>query len=149
MFLHNDLAEGRYRVCGQPISLRDIRTPIFAVGTVRDHVAPWQSVFKVHRLTETDLTFVLTSGGHNAGIVSEPGHPRRSYQAATRRKGDRCVDPQIWQATTLRTEGSWWLAWQAWLLEHSSGPVPAPSMGCPEKGYLALGDAPGAYVLEE
>ena len=47
MFLHNDLAEGRYRVCGRPIIFWDIRTPIFAVGTVRDHVAPWQSVFKV------------------------------------------------------------------------------------------------------
>ncbi len=149
MFLHNDLAEDRYTVARSPISLRDIRVPIFAVGTVRDHVAPWQSVYKIHRLTDTDLTFVLTSGGHNAGIVSEPGHPRRNYQAATRRKGDRCVDPQTWQAATSRTEGSWWPAWQTWLLKHSTGPAPAPAMGCPEKGYLALGDAPGTYVLQE
>ena len=112
MFLHNDLAEGRYEVADRPVSLRDIRVPMFAVGTVRDHVAPWQSVYKIHRLTETDLTFVLTSGGHNAGIVSEPGHPRRSYQMATKKVGDRCVDPQTWQATAPRTEGSWWPAWQ-------------------------------------
>ena len=92
MFLHNDLAEGRYRVAGRPISLRSIRAPIFAVGTVRDHVAPWQSVYKIHQLTETDLTFVLTSGGHNAGIVSEPGHPR----AATRwQRGSRATGALI------------------------------------------------------
>jgi hypothetical protein len=29
------------------------------------------------------------------------------------------------------------------------GAVPAPAMECPEKGYLALGDAPGTYVLQE
>jgi polyhydroxyalkanoate synthase len=149
MFLHNDLAECRYDVAGRPICLRDIRTPIFAVGTVRDHVAPWQSVFQIHRLTETDLTFVLTSGGHNAGIVSEPGHPRRSYQLATRKVGDRYVDPKTWQATAPKTEGSWWQAWQAWLLEHSTGPAPAPTMGCPANGCPALSDAPGVYVLEE
>jgi polyhydroxyalkanoate synthase len=149
MFLHNDLAEGHYRVAGRPINLRDIRAPIFAVGTVRDHVAPWQSVYKIHRLTDTDLSFVLTNGGHNAGIVSEPGHPRRNYQELTRKAGNRCVDPLTWQATAPKKEGSWWPAWRAWLLEHSSGPVPVPRMGCPERGYLPLGDAPGLYVLQE
>ena len=61
--------------------------PGFVVGTVTDHVAPWRSVHKIHLLTDTDLTFVLTSGGHNAGIVSEPGHPHRTYQLARRLEG--------------------------------------------------------------
>jgi polyhydroxyalkanoate synthase len=149
MFLRNDLAEGRYEAAGRPITLHDIQAPIFTVGTVWDHVAPWHSVYKIHLLTETDLTFVLTSGGHNAGIVSEPGHPRRSYQVATGKRGDRYVDPETWQATAPRTEGSWWPAWEAWLVEHSSGPAPAPAMGCAEKGYPPLADAPGAYVLRQ
>ncbi len=84
LFLNDDLAEGRYHVGGRPIALSDIRVPIFSVGAVRDHVAPWRSVFKIHLLTDTEVTFLLTSGGHNAGIVSEPGHPRRSYQVLTR-----------------------------------------------------------------
>ncbi|TPW00334.1 MAG: Poly-beta-hydroxybutyrate polymerase [Beijerinckiaceae bacterium] len=40
LFLHNDLFEGRYQVDGRPIVLGEIRVPIFAVSTERDHVAP-------------------------------------------------------------------------------------------------------------
>lgn len=149
LFLRNDLAEGHYEVAGRPITLQDIETPIFVVGTTWDHVAPWHSVYKINLLTETDLTFVLTSGGHNAGIVSEPGHPHRSYQKATKKIGDRYVDAKTWEATAPRTEGSWWPAWQSWLVEHSTGSVHAPPMGSSEQGYPPLADAPGTYVLQQ
>src|SRR5579862_8484400 len=82
LFLRNDLAEGRYRVAGRPVALGDVRIPIFAVGTHRDHVAPWRSVHKIHLLTDAAVTFVLASGGHNAGIVSEPGHKGRKIGRA-------------------------------------------------------------------
>jgi len=39
LFLRNDLFEGRYRAAGRPVSLSDIRAPVFMVGTVRDQVA--------------------------------------------------------------------------------------------------------------
>jgi polyhydroxyalkanoate synthase len=149
LFLHNDLAEGRYEAAGRPVTLADIRVPLFAVSTVKDHVAPWRSVYKIHPLTDTDVTFVLTAGGHNAGIVSEPGHPRRSYQMASRKHGDRHVDPETWQAVTARRDGSWWPAWQAWLQRHSGGPMAARPVGAPDRGYPPLGDAPGTYVLQE
>ncbi len=83
LFLDNDLAEGRYKVGERPVALTDIRAPIFAVGTEKDHVAPWKSAYKIKLLTDTDVTFLLTSGGHNAGIVSEPGHPHRHYRVTT------------------------------------------------------------------
>jgi polyhydroxyalkanoate synthase len=148
LFLHNDLAEGRYEAAGRPVALTDIRAPLFVVGTVKDHVAPWRSVYKIRLLTDTEVTFVLTTGGHNAGIVSEPGHPRRSYQLATQGPEDRHIDPEMWQTVTPRQEGSWWPAWQAWLQRHSSGPVAAQPVGAPERGYPPLADAPGSYVLQ-
>jgi len=147
LFLKNDLAEGRYTVDGKPVALEDISMPIFCVGTVRDHVAPWKSVYKIHLLTNSEVTFVLTSGGHNAGIVSEPGHKGRTYQIATAEHDARYRPPGQWQQQTPVQEGSWWLAWQDWLANHSDKKIKPPGMGNAAKGYAPLDDAPGTYVF--
>ena len=149
MFLDNELAEGRYLVDGKAIALTDIRAPIFSVGTTHDHVAPWRSVYKIHILTDTEITFLLTSGGHNAGIVSEPGHNGRSYQVTTKTSVDHYADPDVWAAAAPRKEGSWWPEWVAWLDARSGMPVEPPTVGAPQAGYSPLGDAPGTYVLQE
>ncbi len=147
LFLNNDLANGRYRVDGRPVVINDIRAPIFAVGTTKDHVAPWRSVYKIHLLADADeVTFVLTSGGHNAGIVSEPGHPRRRFQIRTQQEGAVYIDPDTWQQSTPTQSGSWWPAWQHWLSERSTAKVRPPVLGIPD--YPALADAPGSYVLQ-
>ncbi|MCQ4160629.1 alpha/beta fold hydrolase [Roseomonas sp. GC11] len=145
LFLENALASGRLLVDGRPVAVQNIRTPIFAVGTEWDHVAPWRSVFKIHALADTDVTFALTSGGHNAGIVSEPGHAGRRYRLARKRAEDPCISAGEWLAATPPREGSWWPAWQGWLAEHSApAPVPPPPMGRP--GQATLAAAPGTYV---
>ena len=148
LFLRNDLFEGRYLAEGRPVTLSDIRAPVFVVATVRDHVAPWRSVYKLNLIADTELTFLLTSGGHNAGIVSEPGHPHRSYQVATRPAAAPYADPDSWAARTPAHEGSWWPAWQDWLARHSTSRVEPPPAGVPARGYPALADAPGTYVLQ-
>ena len=147
-FLRNDLAEGRYEAGGKAVSLRDIHVPVFAVSTITDHVAPWRSVYKIQMLTDADVTFVLSNGGHNAGIVSPPGHPRRHFQIATHKESDSYIDPDSWQASTVQEDGSWWPCWRDWLDRHSGTKIPPPYMGAPEKGYTPLADAPGTYVLE-
>ncbi len=144
-YLRNELAEGLYPVEGKPVSLADIRQPVFAVGTEKDHVSPWRSVYKLHRLVLSELCFVLTSGGHNAGIVSEPGHRNRHYAMLTRRPGDPVRDADAWQAAAPRHEGSWWTAWHDWLLQHGSGRrVEARRIDAAS----ALCDAPGSYVMQ-
>jgi polyhydroxyalkanoate synthase subunit PhaC len=146
LFLRNELAQGQFPVEDRPIVLQDIRVPIFAVATVTDHVAPWRSVFKIHLLTDTTIDFVLTSGGHNAGIVSEPGRPGRVYQSARRRGDGRYIDPDTWRAAAPSIEGSWWPAWTKWLGDNSSPPIDPPAMGAAERGLPPLADAPGRYV---
>lgn len=149
IFLNNDLRSGRYVVDGRPINLADLRTPIFSVGTVKDHVAPWRSVHKITFHPATDVTFLLTSGGHNAGIISEIGHPGRTYQVATKRAGETYVDPDSWQANTPVKEGSWWPEWTDWLATHSGKTIAPPALGAPEKGLEPLCPAPGTYVHQQ
>jgi polyhydroxyalkanoate synthase len=148
LFLNNALAAGHFDVDGRPISLRDIRVPIFAVSTLSDHVAPWRSVYKIQLLTDADVTFVLSNGGHNAGIVNPPGRPNRRHQIATHAESENYVDPDAWQSTAVHHEGSWWPCWQDWLVKHGTAEcVMAPAMGAPAKDYAPLCAAPGTYVL--
>ena len=143
LFLHNDLFAGRYRVRGKPIALTDIELPIFAVATMTDHVSPWRSVHRIHLLSNCDVSFVLTSGGHNAGIVSEPGHRGRHYYFHERHRGDCYIDADAWLEEALPHDGSWWPQWVDWLARHTGGPrVPARTVG------PSLAPAPGEYVLE-
>jgi len=147
LFLHNDLACDRYPVDRRPVALNDIQIPVFCVATQTDHVAPWRSVYKLHDEMAGEVTFVLTSGGHNAGIISEPGHPHRSYFMDTRRAGAPYVAPEAWMAAAREHDGSWWSAWVAWLCERSGKPVAPPVMG--REGSAPLCDAPGQYVMEK
>jgi polyhydroxyalkanoate synthase len=128
--------------------LTDIRAPMFCVGTAADHVAPWRSVYKIHLLTETELTFVLTAGGHNAGIVSEPGRAGRSYQVMVRTTTDRYQDPDHWLTVAPYKDGSWWTELADWLVARSAAPVAKPSMGSDPQAAPQLRNAPGLYVLQ-
>jgi polyhydroxyalkanoate synthase len=148
LFLNNDLFSGRYKVQGRPVSLSDIRAPMFVVATEADHVAPWHSVYKINLLADTNVTFLLTNGGHNAGIVSEPGHRGRHYRLSHWLHGGKYIDADNWYINTPVVEGSWWPVWADWLEQKSSGRVPPPPMGAPELGYPPLEPAPGRYVLE-
>jgi len=130
------------------VSLADLHLPIFAVGTETDHVAPWHSVYKLHLLTDSALTFLLTNGGHNAGVVSPPGHPNRRYRVLTRPAEGAYLDPDSWGRRAVPHEGSWWPEWAGWLGAHSGAPVVHPPIGAADKGYPPLEPAPGSYVRE-
>lgn len=147
LYLENRLAEGAMIVDGHPITLRAIAIPIFLVGTEWDHVAPWRSVFKLHLMTERDVTFVLTNGGHNAGIVSEPGHSGRYFRIATQKASGAYIDPDTWLEVAEYKIGSWWPEWALWLNENSPNKTEPPTLGSPLNGYPIIGPAPGEFVL--
>ncbi len=143
LFLNNALASGHYRVAGTGVALMDIKAPMLVVGTVRDHVSPWRSVYKIHLLTDTHITFALVAGGHNAGIVSEPGHPRRSYQLGSVEQGHSWTEPDTWLAQAPLQDGSWWLAMNTWLQVRSGERVAPPSIDPTN----VLCDAPGQNIM--
>jgi len=146
LYLQNDLASGRYQVGGRSISLGDISSPIFCVGTTTDHIAPWRSVYKLHLLTTTEITFVLTNGGHNAGIVSEPGRARRQYQIRKRNRRDTYVAPEEWIESTPVKPGSWWPEWTQWLNDRSGERMASARQVGTSNLFIPITDAPGEYV---
>jgi polyhydroxyalkanoate synthase len=147
MYLNNDLAKGRYKVGDQPIHLEDITCPVFGVGTAQDFVAPWRSVYKLHHHVKTPIEFVLTSGGHNAGIVSPPGLKHRNYQFLTRVANGKYISPDEWVNVATHAEGSWWEHWTHWLDQHSTQSVKPPSFPKDSSASGKLVDAPGEYVF--
>ena len=152
LYLHNELAEGNYRVHGEHVHLSAIRIPLFVVATERDHVSPWRSVYKVLRLVRSPAEFVLVSGGHNVGIVSPPAgpnaHPGASYCRRSHAAGEAPTHPQAWLDAAPRTAGSWWPCWDDWLQRHGSGEVRARAVGgLVEDGQLV--PAPGTYVFQD
>lgn len=144
LFLNNDFAEARFSVEGENVVAENIQTPAFVVSTEKDHVAPWKSVYKTHLLINSDMTFILTNGGHNAGIVSAPGHEGSSYFIREREKDSPYMDPEAWLKKAEQHKGSWWLAWHEWLIKHSvKKQIKAPVLN------KKLPDAPGKYVLQK
>jgi len=148
LFLDNDFAEHRYLVDGAVASPAELRMPIFALGTAKDHVAPWKSVHKIHYLSQADVTFALTEGGHNGGVVSPPGRRAREYWVRCTGKSDRDLSPSVWLKQTQPRRGSWWEDWVGWLHGHSHGAIaPPPMRGAHGEPAADLPPAPGEYVF--
>ena len=146
IFLENRISAGRFAVEGKVIALKDIAVPMFVVATETDHIAPWRSVYKTQLFTDSDLTFVLTKGGHNGGILSEPGHKGRHYRISHRPAGGRYLGPDAWLKGNAPQQGSWWQEWGRWLAAQSGARVAPPPMGAADRGYPVLCDAPGTYI---
>jgi polyhydroxyalkanoate synthase len=147
LYLNNALARGEFHAEGKPIDLAAIRYPMFVVGTETDHVAPWRSVYKARALTRSpDYTFLLTSGGHNAGIVSGPVHPRRRHRMLTWTNSTATLSADAWFEKAPLFEGSWWPAWQQWLGSHSTAKQVRPRAPAAGAAGAKLEDAPGGYV---
>ena len=146
LFLENRLTAGRFAVEGRVIALKDIAAPMFVIATETDHIAPWRSVYKTKLFTDCDLTFVLTKGGHNGGIISEPRHFGRHYRIGHRPSGAHYKGPDPWLSEATPIAGSWWPEYSKWLKTQSGKRFKLPRAGSPETTRLALGEAPGTYV---
>ena len=108
-----------------------------------DHIVPWRSAYKTVGLLGGDISFVLGSSGHIAGVVNPPASHRRNYWTNELLTDD----PDDWLSRAQFHQGSWWPHWAAWLAEHGGGLRRAPrSTGSAR--HKALGPAPGSYVVE-
>jgi polyhydroxyalkanoate synthase len=139
LYLHNELARGELELAGQQLSLSSIKSDSYVVGAINDHIVPWQTSYKATRLLGGTVRYVLSSGGHIAGIVNPPS-PKSWYEAA----GQAFATAADWRDAAIRHGGSWWEDWAVWAAERAGAAGPAPPMGSDR--YPVLGDAPGTYI---
>ena len=141
MYLNNLLRKpGGIVMNNTPIDLTKVKTPLYFVSTVEDHIAPWKTVYAGARVFNSPVRFVLGGSGHIAGIVNPPSANKYGYWT-----NDKLVDePDAWLGSAKQHAGSWWTDWQQWVDKQGGGKVAARTPG---KGRLkALEDAPGSYV---
>jgi polyhydroxyalkanoate synthase len=140
LYLRNELAEGKMEMAGQRLSLSDVTNDTYVVGAINDHIVPWHSSYKTCELLGGTVRYVLSSGGHIAGIVNPPG-PKAWFEATDHAP----ADAEEWRAAAAKHRGSWWEDWTKWAGRRAGDRVKPPAMG--SSTYPAAGDAPGEYVL--
>lgn len=142
-FLENKLKEpDGIQLDGVGIDTRRITVPTYCVAATGDHIVPWEGAFTMRELVGGPVRFILTEGGHIAGIINPPTQGKRAYWTNER----ETTDPEEWRARATRREGSWWVDWIPWLGERSGELVDPPPMG--NRDFPPITDAPGTYVLE-
>ncbi len=141
LYGRNELARGDLELAGTVLSLADVKNDTYLVGAVNDHIVPWPSSYKATGLLGGRVRYVLSSGGHIAGIVNPPG-PKCWYEVGAHYP----ERPEQWREAAQRHSGSWWEDWAAWSDERAGTLAAPPAMG--SGTYPALGDAPGDYVRD-
>jgi polyhydroxyalkanoate synthase len=139
LYLRNELARGEMELAGQHLSLSEVKNDTYVVGAVNDHIVPWHASYQATRLLGGDVRYVLSSGGHVAGIVNPPG-PKAWYEVAD----GYPADADGWRAAAARQAGSWWEDWTKWSRGRAGDRVRPPATGSDR--YPVLADAPGDYV---
>jgi polyhydroxyalkanoate synthase len=138
-YVENKLAKGELEVAGQIIKPSAIKHDTYIVSAENDHIVPWRSAYQTTQLVSGQARFILSSGGHIAGIVNPPG-PKPWYMVAE----ETPRDPDEWRKLASRKSGSWWEDWAAWSDEHSGELVDPPGLG--STGYPVLEQGPGRYI---
>jgi polyhydroxyalkanoate synthase len=71
LYRHNDLAQGRFELCGRQVRLRNIRVPVLNVYALDDHIIPPPCASALGKLVGTkDYTELPLPGGHVGVFVS-------------------------------------------------------------------------------
>jgi len=138
-YVENRLATERLEIAGRVVKLSDVKRPAYIVGAENDHIVPWKSAYASTRLLSGPVRYVLSSGGHIAGIVNPPG-PKGWFLTGEEHPGSA----DEWRKQATRRDGSWWADWADWSAGNSGPRVDPPPTG--SRTYPILCDGPGDYV---
>ena len=136
LYLRNELAQGEMELAGQQLSLSDVKNDTYVVGAVNDHIVPWHSSYHATRLLGGSVRYVLSSGGHIAGIVNPPG-PKAWYQAGTHTARPRRTSGTPTRPSTTAPGGR----------TGPSGRRSGPATGPSRRPWAASGTRPSPTLL--
>jgi polyhydroxyalkanoate synthase len=139
LYVGNNLVRGKLAVRGRALDLRDVDQEVYVVSAVNDHIVPWTSSYATLGHLRGDSRFVLSSGGHIAGIVNPPS-AKAWYLTGEQHPGD----PLRWRENANRHAGSWWDDWARWGAKRAGEPTSPPPIG--SENYPVLCDGPGEFV---
>ena len=139
LYVNNLLATDDLELAGRRLRLADAVGEAYVVGAINDHIVPWTASYAATHLLGGAVRYVLTSGGHIAGIVNPP-RAKSWYQVGI----DSPADPEDWRSAATRHGGSWWEDWSIWSSQRAGALGSPPSVGSVE--HPAQGDAPGTYI---
>lgn len=139
-YLDNNLTQGKMKLAGKTVSLKDVDIPVYNLATREDHIAPAKSVFVGSQHFGGDVTYVLAGSGHIAGVVNPPAAGKYQFWTGGKPAGKY----EDWLAKAQESPGSWWPHWDAWIRNLSDKQVPARPIGA--EGFEPIEDAPGSYV---
>ncbi len=139
LYLDNLLMRGELELAGRRLQLGDVTAPAYVVGAVNDHIVPWTASYQATQLLGGDVRYVLSNGGHIAGVVNPPA-PKAWHLTAPVNP----ASPHEWRAAATRHERTWWEDWVVWASEQAGPLVAPPGMG--SAAHQPLGDAPGDYI---
>lgn len=135
-------AADSFHICGEDVSISDVKHPLFAIACETDHIAAWRSSFRgITKMGSPNKSFILSQSGHIAGIINPPSKKKYGHYIGATPEGT----PEDWRNEAEFQEGSWWPNWETWLRKHSGAQVPARVPG--DSAYEVLADAPGTYVI--
>jgi polyhydroxyalkanoate synthase subunit PhaC len=139
-YVKNLLAKGELEIAGRTIDLSAVKSNAYIVSAKNDHIVPWESAYKTTGLFSGPTRFVLSNGGHIAGIVNPPS-PKAWFVSSD----DNPASADDWLQAAKRTTESWWVDWAKWSSEHAGPMVAPPKIG--SRKYKVLGNGPGEYVF--
>jgi polyhydroxyalkanoate synthase len=144
LWIGNSLVQpGKASAFGRPVDLTQVKTDMYVVGALTDHLVPWQAAYTATQAFGGDVRFILSNSGHIQALVNPPGNPKASFY-----HGELTPpDPQEWLRNATKVSGSWWQDWADWTIARSGRSRSKPrSMG--SRKYSVVEIAPGRYVRE-
>lgn len=139
-YLHNKLSKGRLVLDNVRVDLSKVTVPIYNLACRDDHIAPFESVFRLDKYFGGKTELVVSGSGHIAGVVNPPAANKYGYWTG----GKSTISHEEWLKTADAHPGSWWTHWLDWIQARSGDKVTAPVPGGGDLPVIC--DAPGEYV---